>query len=694
MNFSNKISSPPSIHKGYRPDIDGLRALAVIAVVVFHASPTTLRGGFVGVDIFFVISGFLITSIILNGLINDRFTFTDFYFRRARRIFPALSLVLAACFVFGWFILMADEYMQLGKHIAAGAGFISNFMLWSEVGYFDNAAETKPLLHLWSLGIEEQFYFIWPLLLWFAWKKRLNSLYITFVVVLLSFIACVVILNTNPTAAFFAPWTRFWELCCGAALAHITTFHHEWLSNLKNKANSCIKRIVRRNSRDDSAETLNHILSTIGLLLLIASFIAIHKGCSFPGWLALLPVIGSLFIIVAGQQAIINRRILSSKVLVWFGLISYPLYLWHWPLLSFVRIVEGEKPGRLIRWGAVAVAIVLSWLTYKLVENPLRFGRFAKQKALHLMAAIVLLGFTGIFVFQQDGIKSRESVKNFVETEENLSYSKHFEGWENCPDTSGSKDCKILDPSRPPDILLIGDSHAGHSTSGLAEIYNGSNSNIIAKFSPGCFPFFQTSLNGKDYFVCKENYINQALESAINTPSIKIIIMAGYANLMIRNDRGYLRDKPQHDEYVSVDSKHEIDGRANAFREAMFTTLEKLTASEKKIHFIVDIPELYFDPKDCISFRNFTFSNKQIRRSCAIERAKFENRTSEYHQILSEAKLKFPNVKFINTYDYLCDTEKCDVLIGNKLIYSTRDHLSAFGSRYLFGKMKNEMLAK
>jgi peptidoglycan/LPS O-acetylase OafA/YrhL len=173
-------------HPKYRPDIDGLRAVAVLAVVLFHAFPGLIRGGFIGVDIFFVISGYLISTIIFENLDRGSFSFREFYVRRIKRIFPALIVVLLACFAFGWFALLADEFNQLGKHIAAGAGFVSNIVLWGEAGYFDNSAETKPLLHLWSLGIEEQFYIVWPLLLWFAWKRKFNLLTIAVLIAIIS----------------------------------------------------------------------------------------------------------------------------------------------------------------------------------------------------------------------------------------------------------------------------------------------------------------------------------------------------------------------------------------------------------------------------------------------------------------------------------------------------------------------------
>ncbi len=206
-------------HPKYRPDIDGLRAVAVLSVVAFHAFPAWMKGGFIGVDVFFVISGFLITTIIFENLDRGTFSFAEFYARRIKRIFPALLLVLVASFAFGWFSLLADEYKQLGKHIAAGAGFVSNLVLWSELGYFDNSAETKPLLHLWSLGIEEQFYIAWPFFLWLAWKRNFSFLTLTILVAFLSFYLNFNGIKKDAVATFYSPQTRFWELLAGSILA-------------------------------------------------------------------------------------------------------------------------------------------------------------------------------------------------------------------------------------------------------------------------------------------------------------------------------------------------------------------------------------------------------------------------------------------------------------------------------------------
>jgi peptidoglycan/LPS O-acetylase OafA/YrhL len=213
-----------SMQASYRPDVDGLRAIAVLSVVIFHAFPTLLTGGFVGVDVFFVISGYLISSIIVKNLESGDLGFVEFYSRRIRRIFPVLILVLLVCLLVGWQVLMADEYAQLGLHIAAGAGFVSNFVLWAESGYFDTASDAKPLLHLWSLGIEEQFYIVWPLLMWSVHKAKIRFGLMVGLVLLVSFAWNVGTVGAQPVSAFYMPYSRVWELVIGALLA-ITTMN-------------------------------------------------------------------------------------------------------------------------------------------------------------------------------------------------------------------------------------------------------------------------------------------------------------------------------------------------------------------------------------------------------------------------------------------------------------------------------------
>ena len=299
------MSPPPS--ERYRPDIDGLRAIAVMLVVNFHAFPLAMPGGFIGVDIFFVISGFLITGIIARELSENRFSLIGFYNRRIRRIFPALIVVLAAVLVMGWLWMLPHAYAQLSSDVFASAAFAANFALMLQSGYFDIESAKKPLLHLWSLGIEEQFYLAWPLVLIIAARWRLRWLEIAGGIALASFAMNVALVGHDPVATFYLPVTRAWELLVGAVLALA------W-------------------ARVDQSGTASNRRATIGLALIVLAAAVLNVDRAFPGWWALLPIAGSALLLSA-PASWVNRTLLGWPPVVWIGLISYPLYLWHWPLL-------------------------------------------------------------------------------------------------------------------------------------------------------------------------------------------------------------------------------------------------------------------------------------------------------------------------------------------------------------------------
>lgn len=377
----------------YRPDIDGLRALAIIAVIIFHAFPMWLRGGFVGVDVFFVISGFLITGIILDRLNTNQFGFRAFYAARIRRIFPALLFILIASLVAGWCILLANEYQLLGKHVAGGAGFVTNFLLWQESGYFDPASESKPLLHLWSLGIEEQFYLLWPALLWITYRLRWPVIGLVAVVGIGSFVANMSLAEYYGVADFYSPVARFWELMAGGALASYQT--------------------RKRSSQFDLQKMLwlPDILSVCGFLLIITSVAGFNRNMAFPSWRALLPVTGTACLIIAGPTALINRTILSRRIMVGIGLISYPLYLWHWPLLTFAHIFEDIRLPHPLRLAVLAASVLMAWLTYRFVEKPIRFGKHRTSVIILLCLAMIGVGSCGYAVYVQEGVTSRGVVQ-------------------------------------------------------------------------------------------------------------------------------------------------------------------------------------------------------------------------------------------------------------------------------------------
>ncbi len=473
----------------YRADIDGLRAIAVLSVVAFHAFPGKITGGFIGVDIFFVISGFLISSIIFSNLGQDKFSIIEFYNRRIRRIFPSLIIVMLTCSIVGWFVLLADEYKQLGKHIAGGVGFISNLMLLSENGYFDNAAESKPMLHLWSLAIEEQFYIFWPLLLAFIWKRKWNFLPIISVIGIGSFAANIYTIGYDPTSVFYSPIYRFWELIIGGILAYITRYKPEILDRHHN------------------------FRSVSGLALLIIGLMLINKDRQFPGWWALLPTIGAFLLISAGATAWINKTILSNKVLVWFGLISYPLYLWHWPLLSFAKILEGN-PSTLLKSVLVIAAVILAWLTRQFIENPLRFSTYNRTPLILLLTLGVVgsIGYSCIINNGYEGLGFRDKDKtefaSYFENElpdrkyltrENISI-KHRDKCNfynlamdkvgkatKIPIDEIAKECYVRDSTAENSVMIWGDSHAAHLYYGLQQNLP-KNWNILQVTSSSCVP--------------------------------------------------------------------------------------------------------------------------------------------------------------------------------------------------------------
>jgi len=366
----------------YRSDIDGLRAVAVLGVVIFHAFPQNLSGGFSGVDIFFVISGYLISGILYKGHREGNFSpssfFLEFYARRIRRLFPALITMLALSMAYGWVILLPDEFEQMGKHIAAGTLFIQNFVFWGESGYFDTAANLKPMLHLWSLAVEEQFYIIFPLLLIVLWKRPKMLVPAMVVLLIASFVLNVVMSYQAVMTDFFLTPYRAWEFLAGSLLAW---WHEE-------------RTLIDRGHEEDVPKW-REAMSWGGAGLLAAGMVLLSKEQgAYPGWRALLPVCGTCLLIEGGGGAWVNRRVLSNPALVWIGLISYPLYLFHWPILSFLHIVKGERPGDGYLAGALALSFLLATLTYYLVEKKIRYAKspFLMPTLLALFAAMGVLG--------------------------------------------------------------------------------------------------------------------------------------------------------------------------------------------------------------------------------------------------------------------------------------------------------------
>ena len=454
----------------YRGDIDGLRAIAVLLVIGFHFFPRYVPGGFIGVDVFFVISGFLITRLIVVGLEAGSFTLMDFYARRIKRIFPALAVVLAASLVAGWLLLFPLDYRDLGKHAAAAAVFIANFTFLHEAGYFDTSSELKPLLHLWSLGVEEQFYIVWPVLMLLAWRWRYSPFVLAVGLLAISFVLNIWLTSSEPLAAFYLPVTRFWELMLGGILAIVS---------------------LVADDRGGPSAPIRDGLSLLGLALLAAAVWLISRERSFPGWWAALPILGTALLIFAGPGALLNRLVLNHRPLVYVGLISYPLYLWHWPILAFARHVQFKEPTNLVKIAYIAAAFALAHLTYRYVEKPIRFGPPAPRKPIMLAAAVAAIGCIGLVAYFADGFPRRYSsdAQNLFKDFRRDAEAVH--GMDLCArqDTATFTVTAECPPAGGRRLIVVwGDSHAAHLLRGLAELEKGKDSIQIVSFSRGGCP--------------------------------------------------------------------------------------------------------------------------------------------------------------------------------------------------------------
>lgn len=648
-----------SLHPKYRADIDGLRAIGVLLVVAFHAYPNSVKAGFIGVDIFFVISGFLISTIILQNIQNNSFSFSDFYSRRISRIFPALTLILSSCLVFGWLTLLPDEFKHLGKHVAGGATFISNFLLWGESGYFDLSAETKPLLHLWSLGIEEQFYLLWPLLLWGVALLKIRPVYLIATGILISFALNIFGIQNSAIAVFYSPLTRFWELLIGSYLAWFMLTQKELIERISS---------VNKN-----------ILSLVGISLICIALISVTKASLFPGWWALLPTLGTALVIFAGQNAWINRLVLSNKIFVWFGLISFPLYLWHWPILSFAQILEGEPTPIYIRGRLVLLSVLLAWLTYKFIEKPIRFGQNNTRKVYALLISMCLIGVAGLAIFL-GYIPPRQNsplLQNIIEARNEASDLAGLS-----PFDYAGQPLYIVGESDSETTVMLGNSHVLQYAPRILELKKTSEkklNTVIFATRNACNPIpnidYMPPGNLSEVEPCR-NLKRAALE-IIKKENVKKVLIGGCWNCDFIDRNSNLRMASEANSYYYVkDSKttnvSSANGRDLALNE--LKDLIKELSKTKKVYLLLDNPlSQQFDPESFLKGSRFG----------AISVSDSVNYVQDDKEQLAlrERLIKIAgesNAEVIDPSNYLCSEGKCKRTAPDGTpIYRDSNHLRA-----------------
>jgi len=496
----------------YRPDVDGLRAVAVLSVVFCHAG-FNCPGGFIGVDVFFVISGYLIAGLILKELKQGTFTLANFWERRVRRIAPPLVVVVAATFVAGWFILMPEDFASFGKSAVGLALLASNVQFWKSIDYFDNAAEEKPLLHTWSLSVEEQFYLFVPVfLLLLAKRSKLNRAFLLLsAAAVASFGLSVFWTQRHPTTNFYLLPTRAWELFAGALLAFSPRCGIE-------------KR-----------KWLNELLAVLGLALILVPCFAYDHKTPFPGLAALPPVLGSALLIWVGSSAAGFTgigRVLASKPVVFIGLISYSLYLWHWPLFSLTRYLTVKPPTASVLWILIAASIILAILSWRFVETPFRQRKvLADRGRLFTVAAVLFAAmlFAGLVLFKAKGFDGRiaDRTKTIVETGKfDHSYVHELE----VGDIPGK--LVHLGPTNvTPRILIWGDSHAMATLPVIDAICKETGTAVVAAThaaTPPVIGYFSRNQWGLNE---QSLPFNAAVLEHIKRSKIRAVILISYWNM-------------------------------------------------------------------------------------------------------------------------------------------------------------------
>jgi len=641
----------------HRTDIDGLRAIAVLPVVLFHAGYSWLPGGFVGVDVFFVISGFLICSILVREMEDQRFLFRAFYARRARRILPALLVVLSTTLLGGYFFLLPDEFIQLSEATLATLAFGPNIYFEQTAStYFGLDIATQPLMHTWSLGIEEQFYIFFPSLLLFIYKRfGLNSVKYALVAIFVGSLAANVMLTSDLTKfSFYMLPTRAWELLAGAILATGI------LPDVRGRA-------------------LANLEAGVGLALIASTMLLLDEHAVFPGINAIPPVLGTAFVLHGNTHVKTGvASLLSRQPLVWVGLVSYSLYLWHWPVAVFTSMVADSSGSRMF---VVAASIALAALSYRYVES--RYRNHAEQ--LSSRRTWVELGSVGglaalgaVFVISGQGLMQRIPADAL-----RMANAQH--------DVSVPADCRTLTENRlgksdekgevcflgkkgeEPRFVVWGDSHAtalSHAFH-LAALREGVSGLSIVQ--GGCRPLAGVYRKNKNKCL---HFNDTAMKLIEDTPSLEQVFLVGYWRVPLVGE-GY-----DNSNYRIMDSETRVRSAAenrDVFERGLRRTFDQLT--KRRVIVVEDIPEIgsQFGKSVSNHFARQVWLGARLDAVYAYQLMNDEFET-EFAEVV---EARPASVELLKVKPWLCENGACPLLIDGKLVYFDGDHLSAYGASLL-----------
>jgi peptidoglycan/LPS O-acetylase OafA/YrhL len=626
-------SDRPDMSLRYRSDVDGLRALAVVAVIFYHLNLAGFRGGYIGVDVFFVISGYLIASMIQADIARNTFSFLGFYERRIRRIIPALFALLVVSLLAFWFLLMPEDYKRLGQAAFSSVFSVANFFFWKDSGYFAVPAAAKPLLHLWSLSVEEQFYFVFPALMVglarFSPSRRTSALLGLAVV---SFVVCVIQTRNQPTTAFFFPHTRAWEFLIGAALAIAPV---KW------------KRIPGLSAA-----------GVVGLLLIALCVVFYSENTSFPGYAALVPVLGTALIIWSGESAAsASDVVLRNPVVVYLGKISYSLYLWHFPLIAAFEYTHIREMGAQDRALIAACTLVLACLSYHFVEQPFRTRKVGGTRrslfALASVSAAAIVGFTLAAHFGR-GFPGRLGTDNFALVN---ALSDRWAKRNDCMDLplqriAAGEFCRLGPEGQAPHVLIWGDSHAEAWAPGIDDAASRNGSAVLFAGRQGCMP-------GKP----------------LERPETAGEIACAHANEAMLK---FLASAPAITDVVLISRWGWLDSAAYAdYRTSLEQAVKRLTESGRRVWLIGPVPEPKYHVPRALYAQALGFDREVEIRT---ELSYFMKTRERAFALLEELSARY-GAKLLKAHERFCDRTLCAIGRDGRPYYFDDNHVTAFGAR-------------
>ena len=641
----------------YRREIDGLRALAVLPVIFFHAGFQTFSGGFVGVDIFFVISGYLITSIILAEMEAGTFTLANFYERRARRILPALFVVMALCLPFAWLWLLPQDMKSFSQSLVAVSAFASNVLFWRTSGYFDTAAELKPLLHTWSLAVEEQYYLLFPLFVLLTWRFGktwiLKSLFAVFIISL----AAAHWGSTNkPVFTFFLLPTRGWELLIGGFIAFYFSLGHKQLSH----------------------KWLNELGSLIGVSLIAYSIFSFDSKTPFPSLYTLVPTVGTALIIFFTTPQTSTGKLLGSKIFVGVGLISYSAYLYHQPLLAFAKHRSIDEPSSLLIGLLIAATFCLAYFSWRFVEAPIRNKQRINRKQLFTFCVLASFAFAlfGLIGHFNKGHTGRMPIQILT-----LSAPKSGSSTSCDEELYNTKQgCLIGSTIVKPTVALVGDSHSDVLRLALSEQLSSKKLSAISYYGSWCAPLIDIGTDDAQKNPKCRKFINEAYESILEDSEIStVILVAEWGNYT----QGFRwADSGVAYYYDSSSFTRTVSENSNAVARGVERTLSKLLAAKKKVIFVKSVPEYSTNIPSKLS-KSFLFSDKlYLPENLVVSQSDYFQRNKEIESLILKSTV-IRQVSVVETMKIFCPLFQCEYAKDNEPYYIDGNHLSYRGATLL-----------